>query len=151
MTAKGQRFSYLHKLDDNSPAEQKEIHEEQLVVEQEIQQEAPPTKVEVPMGNKERESVDSAPAFEVRAESKQMDSPSASTTKSEQSTDVTATGAQLESVRRGEGRMKQEREQLNVRIPTTLKRRAVAKAVLEGLTIGEVVETLLRQYINEAT
>ncbi len=56
--------------------------------------------------------------------------------------------AQLASVPKGEGRMKQERSQLNVRIPTALKRQASAKAVLEGRDIGEVVEDLLRQYLE---
>ncbi len=55
---------------------------------------------------------------------------------------------ELKSVPKGEGRMKQERSQLNVRIPTTLKRRASAKAVLEGKDIGEVVEDLLRRYLD---
>jgi predicted HicB family RNase H-like nuclease len=45
--------------------------------------------------------------------------------------------------------MKQERSQLNVRIPTVLKRRASAKAVLEGQDIGEVVEELLREYLEK--
>ena len=54
----------------------------------------------------------------------------------------------LTSVPKGQGRMKQERSQLNVRIPTTLKRQASAKAVLEGRDIGEVVEELLREYLE---
>ena len=54
----------------------------------------------------------------------------------------------LTSVPKGKGRMKQERSQLNVRIPTTLKRQASAKAVLEGRDIGEVVEELLREYLE---
>jgi hypothetical protein len=54
----------------------------------------------------------------------------------------------LTSVPKGMGRMKQERSQLNVRIPTTLKRQASAKAVLEGRDIGEVVEELLREYLE---
>ena len=54
----------------------------------------------------------------------------------------------LASVPKGKGRMKQERSQLNVRIPTALKRRASAKAVLEGRDIGEVVEELLREYLE---
>ena len=54
----------------------------------------------------------------------------------------------LVSVPKGQGRMKQERSQLNVRIPTTLKRQASAKAVLEGRDIGEVVEALLREYLD---
>lgn len=55
---------------------------------------------------------------------------------------------ELTSVPKGKGRMKQERSQLNVRIPTTLKRQASAKAVLEGRDIGEVVEELLREYLE---
>ncbi len=55
---------------------------------------------------------------------------------------------ELASVPKGKGRMKQERSQLNVRIPTTLKRQASAKAVLEGRDIGEVVEALLREYLE---
>ena len=58
------------------------------------------------------------------------------------------TGQELTSVPKGKGRMKQERSQLNVRIPTTLKRQASAKAVLEGRDIGEVVEDLLREYLE---
>ena len=45
--------------------------------------------------------------------------------------------------------MVQDREQLNVRIPTLLKRRAAAKAALDGETIGDVVEQLLLVYIGE--
>ena len=56
---------------------------------------------------------------------------------------------ELRSVPRGDGRMEQERDQLNVRIPTTLKRRAVAKAALEGTSIGELVEALLYAYVND--
>ena len=55
----------------------------------------------------------------------------------------------LASVPKGKGRMRQERSQLNVRIPTALKRRASAKAVLEGKDIGEVVEELLREYLEK--
>jgi predicted HicB family RNase H-like nuclease len=58
---------------------------------------------------------------------------------------------ELRSVPRGEGRMEQERDQLNVRVPTTLKRQAVAKAALEGKSIGEVVEALLFAYIKGST
>jgi len=54
----------------------------------------------------------------------------------------------LTSIPKGQGRMKQERSQLNVRLPTTLKRQASAKAVLEGRDIGEVVEELLREYLD---
>jgi hypothetical protein len=56
--------------------------------------------------------------------------------------------ADLASVPKGTGRMKQERSQLNVRLPTALKRQASAKAVLEGRDIGEVVEALLREYLE---
>jgi len=63
--------------------------------------------------------------------------------------DAGATSTQeLASVPKGKGRMKQERSQLNVRIPTMLKRQASAKAVLEGRDIGEVVATLLREYLD---
>jgi len=55
---------------------------------------------------------------------------------------------ELVSVPKGKGRMKQERSQLNVRIPTTLKRQASAKAILEGRDIGEVIEELLREYLD---
>ncbi len=55
---------------------------------------------------------------------------------------------ELTSVPKGQGRMKQERSQLNVRLPTTLKRQAAAKAVLEGRDIGEVIEELLREYLQ---
>ena len=60
----------------------------------------------------------------------------------------TATQEGLASVPKGKGRMRQERSQLNVRIPTVLKRQAAAKAVLEGRDIGEVVEELLREYLE---
>lgn len=59
-----------------------------------------------------------------------------------------ARSGDLTSVPKGEGRMKQERSQLNVRVPTTLKRRASAKAMLEGKDIGTVVEELLREYLD---
>jgi len=59
-----------------------------------------------------------------------------------------ATTDALTSVPKGQGRMKQERSQLNVRLPTTLKRQASAKAVLEGRDIGEVIEELLREYLE---
>ncbi len=55
---------------------------------------------------------------------------------------------ELTSVPKGKGRMKQERSQLNVRVPTVLKRRASAKAMLEGKDIGAVVEELLREYLD---
>jgi hypothetical protein len=70
--------------------------------------------------------------------------------RTEQSRNVNrgSTAEALASVPKGQGRMKQERSQLNVRIPTTLKRQASAKAVLEGRDIGEVVEELLRTYLD---
>lgn len=55
----------------------------------------------------------------------------------------------LSSVPRGEGRMEQDREQLNVRIPKLLKRKAMAKAILAGVTIGDVIEEMLLEYVNE--
>lgn len=55
---------------------------------------------------------------------------------------------ELRSVPRGDGRMEQQRDQLNVRVPTTLKRQAVARAALEGKSIGELVEELLYAYIK---
>ncbi len=60
----------------------------------------------------------------------------------------TSSTQELAGVPKGTGRMKQERSQLNVRVPTTLKRQAAAKAVLEGRDIGEVVEELLRAYLE---
>ena len=60
----------------------------------------------------------------------------------------TSSAQELTSVPKSKGRMKQERSQLNVRIPTTLKRQATAKAVLEGRDIGGVVEELLREYLE---
>jgi predicted HicB family RNase H-like nuclease len=56
--------------------------------------------------------------------------------------------SELRSVPRGDGRMEQKRDQLNVRIPTSLKRQAVAKAALEGKSIGELVEELLFKYVK---
>jgi hypothetical protein len=56
---------------------------------------------------------------------------------------------ELQSVPRGQGRMEQDRTQLNVRVPTLLKRRAAAQAVLEGRTLGDVVEELLQQYLEK--
>ena len=55
----------------------------------------------------------------------------------------------LSSVPRGEGRMEQDREQLNVRIPKLLKRKAMAKAVLAGVTIGDIIEEMLLEYVNQ--
>ncbi len=59
-----------------------------------------------------------------------------------------APAEQLKSVPKGQGRMRQARSQLNVRLPTPLKRQATAKAVLEGRDIGEVIEELLREYLD---
>jgi hypothetical protein len=56
---------------------------------------------------------------------------------------------EVQSVPRGEGRMAQNRTQLNVRIPTALKRRAVAKAALEGRTLGDVLEEFLQNYVSD--
>lgn len=51
------------------------------------------------------------------------------------------------TVPRRQGRMQQEREQLNVRLPQQLKRRAAAQAALEGITVGELIERLLVRYL----
>ena len=59
-----------------------------------------------------------------------------------------APAQELRSVPKGQGRMKQARSQLNVRLPTTLKRQATAKAILEGRDIGEVIEDLLQEYLQ---
>lgn len=78
-----------------------------------------------------------------------MDSPDKTDSRSgEEGRSRTSVAGELASVPKGKGRMKQERSQLNVRIPTTLKRQASAKAVLEGRDIGEVVEELLREYLD---
>jgi hypothetical protein len=71
-----------------------------------------------------------------------------SRTRQRRSSTRASTRDDLASVPKGQGRMKQERSQLNVRLPTTLKRQASAKAVLEGKDIGEVVEELLREYLE---
>ena len=57
----------------------------------------------------------------------------------------------LTTVARRSGRMEQDREQLNVRLPTQLKRRALAAAALEGLTVGELIEQLLLARLKEKT
>ena len=57
----------------------------------------------------------------------------------------------LRSLPRGEGRMGQERTQLNIRIPTGLKRQIAARAALEGKTVGELVEELVAAYVERAT
>jgi predicted HicB family RNase H-like nuclease len=54
----------------------------------------------------------------------------------------------LTTVARGQGRMDQEREQLNVRVPVRLKRLTASKAALEGKTLGELVESLLLEYVK---
>lgn len=56
----------------------------------------------------------------------------------------------LQTVPKGEGRMAQDRTQLNIRIPTLLKRRAGARAMLEGRTLAEVVEEFLQGYTSES-
>lgn len=56
----------------------------------------------------------------------------------------------LTTVARRKGRMEQDREQLNVRLPTQLKRRALSAAALEGLTVGELVERLLLNHLSES-
>lgn len=54
----------------------------------------------------------------------------------------------LTTVARGQGRMDQEREQLNVRVPVRLKRLTASKAALEGKTLGELIEALLLEYVK---
>lgn len=54
-----------------------------------------------------------------------------------------------QSVPRGAGRMQQDRKQLNVRLPEGLKRKALAKAALEGKSIGDVIEKLVAQWVNQ--
>jgi len=56
----------------------------------------------------------------------------------------------LTTVPKRAGRMEQDREQLNVRLPTQLKRRALAAAAMEGLTVGELIEKLLLAHLEEA-
>lgn len=71
-------------------------------------------------------------------------------TETQKQTDPDAAQAdELKTVPKGEGRMKQDRAQLNIRIPEMLKRRAGAKAMLEGRTLAEVVEEFLHAYTNE--
>jgi predicted HicB family RNase H-like nuclease len=54
----------------------------------------------------------------------------------------------LTTVARGQGRMDQDREQLNVRVPMRLKRLTASKAALEGKTLGELIESLLLEYVK---
>lgn len=57
----------------------------------------------------------------------------------------------LTTVARRSGRMEQDREQLNVRLPTQLKRRAAAAAAMKGLTVGELIEHLLLAHLEDKT
>jgi hypothetical protein len=61
-----------------------------------------------------------------------------------------ATDLELRSVGRRSGRMQQDREQINVRVPTQLKRLAVSKAALSGLSISDLIEDLLVRYVQES-
>jgi hypothetical protein len=61
-----------------------------------------------------------------------------------------ATDLELRSVGRRLGRMQQDREQINVRVPTQLKRLAVSKAALSGLSISDLIEELLVQYVQDS-
>lgn len=54
----------------------------------------------------------------------------------------------LRSVPRREGRTDQK-TQLNVRVPKELKRHALARAAIEGRTVGELIETLLIEYLEK--
>ena len=60
------------------------------------------------------------------------------------------TDLELRSVGRRLGRMQQDREQINVRVPTQLKRLAVSKAALSGLSISDLIEELLVQYVQDS-
>jgi len=44
--------------------------------------------------------------------------------------------------------MQLEREQLNVRVSKDVKRKALTKAMLEGKTLGEVIEALLLEWMG---
>jgi hypothetical protein len=55
----------------------------------------------------------------------------------------------LKSVPRGKGRMKEDRIQLNVRIPKQLKLLVSSKAALENRMIGDVIEELLLEYVEK--
>ena len=46
------------------------------------------------------------------------------------------------------GRMQLEREQLNVRVSKDVKRKALTKAMLEGKSLGEVVEAFLLEWVG---
>ncbi|AFZ69633.1 hypothetical protein [Deinococcus peraridilitoris] len=59
------------------------------------------------------------------------------------------TDTTLRTVGRGEGRMQQPRDQLNVRLPKMLKRLAASQAALEGITVGELIERLLTEYLED--
>jgi hypothetical protein len=125
---RGGRFSYLASATESAqtetPAEERrrQEHDDSSLVEQE---ESPNTSDNNESGGEGRSGSDNS-----------------------RSAARASTAEELVSVPKGKGRMKQERSQLNVRIPTTLKRQASAKAVLEGRDIGEVVEELLRKYLE---
>jgi len=55
---------------------------------------------------------------------------------------------ELRTVARGQGRMEQARVGVFIRLPTQLKRLAQAKALLEGCTLAEVIETSLHSYVT---
>lgn len=55
---------------------------------------------------------------------------------------------ELKTVARGQGRMKQAREGVFIRLPEQLKRLAQAKALLERKSLGDVIEAKLREYVN---
>jgi len=116
---RGGRFSYLTSAEESTQAKAPAVEERQ----QETDNDSPPGPEDAPAKTDSRDG-------------------------GEGGSGRTSGRQELTSVPKGKGRMKQERSQLNVRIPTTLKRQASAKAVLEGRDIGEVVEELLREYLE---
>ena len=116
---RGSRFSYLTSAEESTQARAPAAEERQ----QETDNDSPPGPEDAPAKTDSRDG-------------------------GEGGSGRTSGRQELTSVPKGKGRMKQERSQLNVRIPTTLKRQASAKAVLEGRDIGEVVEELLREYLE---
>jgi predicted HicB family RNase H-like nuclease len=52
--------------------------------------------------------------------------------------------------RTGAGKPSQERQQVGARIPTTLYRQLKAKAGMEGVTVQDLVEQAIRQFMENA-
>lgn len=126
----GGRFSYLTSAGEESA--QMNLPQEEAESEQETNDDSSASQVHSPTQTNSRGSGGAG----------------RSRTRQRREAPPTATAEQLTSLPKGKGRMKQERSQLNVRLPTILKRQALAKAVLEGRDIGEVIEELLREYLE---